>query len=63
MLGAEDARHRAERAGHVAQNDDKARGAAIRTLAPCKVEPVGVDSARERIAADDVDFDLFILAP
>ena len=39
------------------------RRAAVRAVAPGEVEPVGVDSARERVAADDVDLDLLVLAP
>ena len=63
VLGAEDPRHRAERPGNVAQDHDEARGAAVRALAPGEVEPVGIDPARQRIAADDVDLDLLVLAP
>ena len=63
VLGAEDARHGAERAGDVAQDDRQASRAAVRTLAPGQVEPVGIDPARQRVAADDVDLDLLVLAP
>ena len=62
-FGAEDARHRAERARDVAQDDGQPRRAAVRTFAPGEVEPVGVDPARQRVAADDVDLDLLVLAP
>ena len=60
---AEDARHRAERTRDVAQDHGKPRRAAVRTFAPGEVEPVGVDAARQRVAADDVDLDLLVLAP
>ena len=53
----------AERPGHVAQDDAQPRRAAVRAFAPGEVEPVGVDPARKRIAADDVDLDLLVLAP
>ena len=61
-LGAEDARHRAERAGDVVEDDRDPRRAAVRAFAPGEVEPVGVDPAGERVAADDVDLDLLVLA-
>ena len=63
VLGAEDARHRAERAGNVAKDHRQPRRAAVRAFAPGEVEPVGVDPARQRVAADDVDLDLLVLAP
>src|SRR5689334_22854045 len=63
MLGTKNARHRPERARDVAQYDGESRCATVRALSPRKVEPVGIDSARQRIAADDVDFDFFVLTP
>ena len=38
------------------------RRAAVRAFAPGQVEPVGVDPAGKRVAADDVDLDLLVLA-
>ncbi len=62
VLAAEDAGHRAERAGDVAKDHGEPRRAAVRTLAPGKVEPIRVNSACERVAANDVDLDLLVLA-
>ena len=62
MLDAEHARHRAERARDVADDDRQAGRAAIRTFAPGQIEPISVDAACERVAADDVDFDFLVLA-
>src|SRR5690349_14720941 len=62
MLGTKNARHRPERARDVAQYDGESRCATVRALSPRQVEPVGIDPARERVATDDVNFDLFVLA-
>ena len=62
VLGAEDSRHRAERARDILEHDGEARRTA-RPLTPGKVEPIGVDSARQGVAADDVNLDLLVLAP
>src|SRR5215210_4651397 len=62
VLGAEDPRHRPERSGDVAQDHRDPRRAAVRAFAPGEVEPVGVDPAGERVAADYVDLDLLVLA-
>ena len=62
VLGAEDAGHRPQRARDVAQDDAQPRRAAVRAFAPGKVEPVGIDPAGQRVAADDVDLDLLVLA-
>ena len=61
-LAAHDPRHLAERAGDVAQDDAQPRGAAVALVAPGEVEPVGVDSAGQLVAADDVDLDALVLA-
>src|SRR4029450_8084489 len=45
VLGAEDARHRSEGSRGVAQDPREAARAAIRTLTPGEVEPVGVNPA------------------
>src|SRR6185369_15101563 len=63
VLGAEDPRHGAERTGNVAKNHREASGAAVRSLTPGEVEPVRVDSARQRVAADHMYLDLLVLAP
>ena len=57
-----DAGHDAERARDVAQDHRDARRAAVRTFAPGEVEPVGVDPAGQRVAADHMDLDLLVLA-
>ena len=62
VLAAEDPRHDAERAGDVLQDHADPRRAAVRALAPRQVEPVGIDPARQRVAADHVDLDLLVLA-
>ena len=62
VLGAENPGHGAERTGDIAEDHREARGAAVRALAPREVEPVGVDSAGQRVAADDVHLDLLVLA-
>ena len=62
VLGAEDARHRPQRTRDVAQDYRDPRRSPVRSLAPRQVQPVGIDSARKCVAADDVDFDPFILA-
>ena len=62
MLGAEHAGHGAKRSGHVANDDRQSRCAAVRTFAPGQIEPVGVDPAGERVATDDMDLDLLVLA-
>src|SRR5437764_2054483 len=48
MLLAKDARHGAERAWNVAQDHRETGCAAIRALTPRKVEPIGIDPARQR---------------
>src|SRR5689334_12810821 len=62
VLGAKYAGHRPERAGDVAQYDREPGGAPVRTFPPRKVEPVGIHSARQRVAANDVDLNLLVLA-
>ena len=62
VLRPQDARHGAERARNVAQDHRDARRAAVRAFAPGQVEPVGVDPAGQRVAADDMDLDLLVLA-
>src|SRR5689334_15825307 len=62
VLLAENPRHRAEGSRDVAQDDGKTCCPTIRTFSPRQVEPVGVDTACERVAADDMDFDLFVFA-
>ena len=63
VLGAENSRHGSKRARNVAQDHRKPGRAAIRALAPSEVEPIGIDAARECVAANDVDLDFLILAP
>ena len=48
--------------GDVAQDHRQPRGAAVRSVAPGQVEPVGVDPAGELVAADDMDLDPLVLA-
>ena len=62
MLGAQDARHGAERARNVAQDHRQACGAAVRAFAPGEVEPVGIDAAGQGVAADHVNLDFLVLA-
>src|SRR6476620_1731385 len=62
VLLPKDSRHGAERARNVAEDHCEPRGAAVRAFAPGEVEPVGVDSAGEGVAADDVDVDVLVLA-
>src|SRR5438309_6721290 len=63
VLGAENPGHGAERARNVAEDHGQARSAAVRAFAPREVKPVGVDAAGQGVAADDMDFDLLVLAP
>src|SRR6476619_3667653 len=63
VLLPKDARHGSQRSGNVAQDHAQPGGAAVRALAPGEVEPVGVDPAGERVAADHVNLDLLVLAP
>ena len=62
VLGAERARHRPQRSGNVAQDHRETCGAAVRAFAPGEVEPVGIDPARQRVAADHMDLDALVLA-
>ena len=48
--------------GDVAQDHREPRRAAVRAFAPGEVEPVGVDPAGQRVAADHMDLDLLVLA-
>src|SRR6187397_562343 len=61
-LRAKDAGHFTERPGHVAQYHHQPGRAAVRPVAPGKVEPIGIYTAGQHVAADNVHFDPLVLA-
>ena len=61
VLRAQYPRHRTKRPWYVSK-DHAQPSRSARALAPGKVQPIRIHSARKRVAADDVNLDLLILA-
>ena len=56
-VAAEDARDHRQRARLVLDDDGEPGGAAVALVAPGEIDPVGIDAARQAVAADRVDLD------